>query len=138
MKRIHFDTMLNWIWIVIVVLSVVFILIGTFEIFEFENSEINKRISFVGFLLQVIYVTLVFWYKNYVLWNKRGSIIRINSFMTKSLNFDQIKTSELDEKKLILTKYNGSKVTFDMNNIAESDTHQLNDLILKHVSNTIH
>ena len=138
MKRIHFDTMRNWIWIVIVVLSVVFILSGTFEIFEFENPEINKRISFVGFLLQVIYVTRVFWYKNYVLWNKRGAIIRINSFMTKSLNFDQIKTSELDEKKLILTKYNGSKVTFDMNNIAESDTHQLNNLILKHVSNTIH
>ena len=138
MKRIHFDTIRNWIWIVIVVLSVVFILSGTFEIFEFENPEINKRISFVGFLLQVIYVTRVFWYKNYVLWNKRGAIIRINSFMNKSLNFDQIKTSELDEKKLILTKYNGSKVTFDMNNIAESDTHQLNNLILKHVSNTIH
>ena len=35
MKRIHFVTMKNWIWIAILVLSLVFILGGTFEFFEF-------------------------------------------------------------------------------------------------------
>ena len=47
--------------------------------------------------------------------------------MGKSLSFDQIKTTELNEKKLTITKVNGKKVTFDLNEIAESDAQKLNE-----------
>ena len=123
--------MKNWIWIAILILSLIFIFGGTFEIFEFENPKLNKGISAIGFFLQVIYFSKMFWYKNYVQWNKKGAVIRINSWSGKSFSFNQIKKAELIEKKLIITKDNGNTVTFDLNEIAESDTQKLNEIILK-------
>ena len=131
MKKIHFDDMRNWIWIAILILSLIFILGGTFELFEFENPKLNKRINAVGYFLQVIYFSKMFWHKNYVQWNKKGAVVRINSFLGKTLRFDEIKTTELNEKKLIITKFSGNKITFDLNEIAESDTQKLNELIIK-------
>lgn len=130
-KKIHFDNMKNWIWIAILILSLIFILTGTFELFEFENPKLNKRISAIGFFLQVIYFSKMFWYKNYVQWNKKGANIRVNSFWGKSLSFNQIKKTEFIEKKLIITKENGNTVMFDLNEIAESDTKKLNEIITK-------
>ena len=48
-KKIHFDHMKSWIWIFILFLSLIFILVGFFELFEFENPKLNKRISAIGF-----------------------------------------------------------------------------------------
>lgn len=76
----------------------------------------------------------MFWYKNYMHWNKQRSVIRINSFISKSLSFDQIKTTELTQEKLIITKNNGDRMTFDLNKIVGSDTQKLNQII---VENTI-
>lgn len=139
MKRIHFDNLnKNWFLITILVLSIVFLLVGIFEFIPFENPKINKRISGIGFLLQALFFSRLFWYKNYIQWNKKGAVIRINSFMGKSLSFDQIKTTELNEKKLTITKVNGKKVTFDLNEIAESDAQKLNEIIVKNtIANTV-
>ncbi|RAJ26691.1 hypothetical protein LX77_00946 [Gelidibacter algens] len=51
--------------------------------------------------------------------------------MGTTLNFNQIKKTELIEKKLIITKINGNQVTFDLNNIAASDIQRLNDILVK-------
>ncbi len=59
-KKIHFDNMKSWIWIFILFLSLIFILVGFFELFEFENPKLNKRISAIGFFLQVIYFSKMF------------------------------------------------------------------------------
>lgn len=131
MKSIHFDNMRNWIWIIILVLSIVFILVGTFEVFEFQYPKINKRISAMGFSLQIVYFSKMFWYKNYVQWNKKGAVIKINSFMGKSLSFDDIKMTELVDKKLSITKTNDLKLTFDLKEIADTDTHKLHEIIIK-------
>ncbi|WP_245617626.1 hypothetical protein [Siansivirga zeaxanthinifaciens] len=109
----------------------IFILAGAFELFEFENPKLNKRISAVGFILQVIYFSKMFWYKNYIQWNKKGAVIRINSFSAKSLSFEKIKKTELNDNKLIVTKTNGNKITFDLNEIVESDKQKLNEIIIK-------
>lgn len=137
-KKIQFDNMNNWIWIVILILSLIFILIGSFELIEFENPKLNKSISAIGFFLQVIYFSKMFWYKNYVQWNKKGVIVRINSFMGKTLRFDEIIKTELIEKKLIITKENGTTVTFDLNKITKSDQQKLNEIIVKNtIANTV-
>ena len=132
MKRIHFDNLniRKWFWIAIMMLSLIFILVGTFEVFEFDNSKLNKRISGVGFLFQGVYYSKMFWYKNYIQWNKKGAVIRINSFLLKSLSFDQIQKTELTQNELIITKYNGKAVIFNLNAIAENDIHELNEIIL--------
>ena len=102
-----------------------------FELFEFKNPKLNKRISAIGFFLQLVYFSKMFWYKNYVQWNKKGAIVRVNSWISKSLNFDQIKKTELIQNTLIITKNNGEIVTFDLNEIKETDTQKLNEIIVK-------
>ena len=112
---------------------------GFFELFEFENPKLNKRISAIGFFLLVVYFSKMFWYKNYVQWNKKGAVIRINSFTSKSLSFDEINKTELNDKKLIITKTNGNKVTFDLKEIEESDTRKLNEILVKNtIANNVY
>lgn len=137
MKRIHLDNMRHWFWIMLLIFSVILIFIGSFELIEFENSKIIKKIGAFGFLLFAVYFSRMFWHKNFVQWNKKGALIKINSFMGKSLSFDQIKMSELNEKNLIITKVNGNKVTFDLNEIAENDSQKLHEIILKNATNTL-
>ena len=78
-----------------IVLSSVFIITGGFELIEFENPKVNKIISAIGFFLQVIYFSRLFWHKNTVQWNDKGIVIRIKSFLGKSLRFDEIKADFL-------------------------------------------
>ncbi|MBT3547952.1 MAG: hypothetical protein HN487_09730 [Flavobacterium sp.] len=140
MKKIHFHNLgkKNY-WILLIIFSLVFILVGIFEPFEFENEKTYKYISSFGFFLQAIYFSKLFWHKNTVQWNKKGATIRINSFMGRSLSFDQIRKTELIEKKLIVTKNDGKTVTFDLNEILESDTKKLNQIIIKNtIANTVY
>ena len=131
MKKIHFDNLgKNKYWIIIILLSLVLIFIEELPI-ELENPKAYSYIRASGFFLQAIYWSKLFWFKNTVQWNKKGAVIRINSFMEKSLSFDQIKKTELNENKLIVTKTSGEIITFDLNEIAESDRQKLNEIIIK-------
>jgi len=132
MKRIHFDNLgkKNY-WIILIILSLIFILIGVIEPFEFENEKIYKYISSCGFLLQALYFSKLFWYKNTVQWNDKGIVIRIKSFLGKSLRFDEIKATELNGKEMTLTKTDGRKIIIDLNEISESDTLKLNEIMIK-------
>ncbi|WP_055437422.1 hypothetical protein [Lacinutrix algicola] len=134
MNKIHFDNMKNWFWIMVLILSVSFIIGGSFGIFKFENPRINKVITAIGFLLQVIYFSRIFWYKNYVQWNKKGAVIKINSFRSKSLSFNEITTTEINDEKLVVTTINEKVTTFNLRNIIKSDVQRLNDII---VSNSV-
>ncbi|WP_445908804.1 hypothetical protein [Yeosuana sp.] len=131
MKRIHFDNMKNKFWITIFILSVICFIVGIFEPIEFSNKDLNKYFLKSGFMLQALYFSRMFWYKNYVQWNKKGANIRVNSFWGKSLSFDQVKKTELNEKTLTITKNNGNEITLDLNKIAESDSQKLNEIIIK-------
>jgi len=137
MKKIHFDNLgKNRYWIIIILLSLILIFIEELPI-EFENPKVYKYLRVSGFLLQVVYWSKLFWFKNTVQWNKKGAVIRINSFMGKSLSFDQIKKTELNENELIITKTDGEIITFDLNEIEESDTQKLNEIIAKNtIANT--
>lgn len=131
MKRIHFDNMRNKFWISIFILSVICFIIGIFEPIDFSKQDVNKYIMKIGFLLQAIYFSRMFWYKNYVQWNKKGANIRVNSFWGKSLNFEQIKATELNEKTLTITRTNGNKIIFNLNEIVDSDSQKLNEIIIE-------
>ena len=132
MKRIHFDHLGKGnYWIILIILSLIFIVIGIAEPFEFENEKIYKYISATGFLLQAIYFSKLFWYKNTVQWNNKGIVIRIKSFLGKSLRFDEIKATELNGKILTLTKSDGKIITLDLNEFAEFDTQKLNEIMIE-------
>lgn len=138
MEKIYFDNLRNNFWIGIFILSTLCLIFGIFEIIEFSNPDINGYIRKSGFLLQALYFSKMFWYKNYVQWNKMGAVIRINSLFGKSFKFLEVQSTELNNKTLTITKINGEKITIDLNKISESDIQKLNEVIVKNtIANSV-
>ena len=136
MDKIKFDNMnRDWKWGVIIVLSLVLILVGLIEPIPFDNPKIYKKVSALGFFLQTIYFSRLFWYKNYVQWNKVGVNIKINSFLGKSLRFDEIKSVNLEGSKLEITPYGGRRnIEFDLSKIEPNDRQLLDDILRRRIS----
>ena len=102
-----------------------------FEYLVFENPKTNKYLNAIGFLIVFGINSQMFWYRNYVQWNKRGIFIRIKSFLGKNITFKDIKSYELSNKILTLKLTNGNKIEIDLNHIVETDALKLHDIISK-------
>lgn len=138
MEKIYFDNLRNNFWIGIFILSTLCLIFGIFEIIEFSNPDINAYIRKSGFLLQALYFSKMFWYKNYFQWNKVGAVIRINSLFGKSFKFLEVQRTGLNNKTLTIFKTNGVKITVDLKRISESDIQKLNEVIVKNtIANSI-
>lgn len=130
MKRIKFDNLQhNWFQISLVLICLLCIIFGFFEIIQFQNPSINKGISAIGYLILTIYYSRMFWYTNYVQWNKKGIVIRIKPFFGKSISFKSIERTKLENNTLTVYKYDGNSYDFNMKDIDENDSKKLNDLI---------
>lgn len=132
MKRIHFGNLNKkgrWILLPLIFIGLFLIINGAFDIIEFTNPKTNKYLNAIGYLIIFGFSTQMFWYKNYVQWNKRGILIRIKSFFGKNIKFKEIKSSELTDKKLIITEEYGNKIEIDLTHIVESDVIKLYEII---------
>jgi len=130
MNRIKFDNFqTNWFIISLTFIAIFCLIFGVFEIIEFENPKINKRISAVGYLYQAVFFSRMFWFKNYVQWNKKGLVIRIKHFWGTSISFEDIETSLLENDVLTIYKKNGVSYNFDLKNVDENDSKKLNVII---------
>jgi len=134
MKHIHFDNNKNWGWVILLILSLFFIVSGTFEFFEFENPKINKRISAVGFLFQIIYFSKMFWYKNYVQWNEKGITIKLNIIVSTTLSFKDITAYHIQDHKLVICRKGGATSTFNIDDIVKDDIEKLQQIIAHHIA----
>jgi len=134
MKKIHFGNLNKkgrWILLPLILIGLFIIINGAFDFIEFANLKMNKYLNTIGYLIFFGISTQMFWYQNYVQWNKRGILIRIKSFFGKNIKFKEIKSSELNDKKLIITETYGNKIEIDLSHIIESDAEKLFDIINK-------
>lgn len=126
--------MRNGFNIAILLISLILILSGTFKLFGDTSTKLNKISAVIGFLLQAIYFSRMFWYKNYVQWNTNGIVIRIGSFFGKTINYKDIKTVQNDFSSLNINKKNGSTLKIGVQGIEKTDVEKLHHLITSHVS----
>ncbi|PIB27863.1 hypothetical protein BFP78_15750 [Gaetbulibacter sp. 5U11] len=142
MKKIHFGNLNKkgrWILLPLILIGLFLIINGTFDFIEFANPKMNKYLNAIGYLIVFGFSTQMFWYQNYVQWNKRGILIRIKSFFGKNIKFKEIKSSELNDKKLIIIETYGNKIEIDLSHIIESDVEKLMDIINKNtIANTVY
>jgi hypothetical protein len=125
MKKIHFnDISKDKFFIILMIISISCIIIGTLRLMPFENIIINKYISGFGFLSQAIIHSRMFWYKNYMQWNKNGIVIRIKSFFGVNLSFEDIKSVSFENKILSLTTHYKTH-QIDLNDINDTDCKKL-------------
>ena len=130
----HFENLRDWKLVSILIISAILLILGIFEPFEFISPEIYDKILPAGFLLQIIYTSRIFWYKNYVQWNKLGMTLKINSFFGKHYSFDQISGVEMNTDTLTITKTNGTKTAYNIAGMEKRDALQLQHLILERTS----
>ncbi|TDE07695.1 hypothetical protein [Flavobacterium sandaracinum] len=126
MKKIHFNHLTFKKWTsLLMVLSIVCILIGGFEIFEFEYKRTNRMLASIGYLCQAIYYSKMFWFKNYVEWNKLGMNIKLNSFLSKSITFENVEKLELDNNTLKIIQKSGRNKIFEIDDVPRNDLEKL-------------
>ncbi|MBZ9778428.1 hypothetical protein LB452_05770 [Psychroflexus sp. CAK8W] len=129
MQRIHFDKLsVDWVRVTLLIASALCILIGYGMIFNYENG----LISAFGFLIQIFILSRIFWYKNFVQWNKKGIVIKTNSFKSKTITFEDIKTTipKKDVIKLELQSRSDKKIK--LRNIHEDDINRLIRILVEH------
>ena len=111
------------------IISLVLILIGSFEIIDFEYKRTNKILASIGFFTQALYFSKMFWYKNYVEWNKLGMNIKINRIISKSIKFDNVKKLEVDNYNFKIIQKCGREKIFEIHNIESNDLEKLLKII---------
>lgn len=134
MKKLHFDDLSKQkYWILLLVMSLVLVLSGFFKPFDFENPKVYQYFSIVGFLVQVLFFSRLFWYKNNVQWNKKGVVLRIKPYFGKSIRFEEVKAVELHENTMTIRKWDGPDVSIDLSEIIQSDRKMLLQLLQQHI-----
>ena len=95
-KRLHFDKLDKWPSVVLIVLALICISVGIFEVFPNLSPTWTKRIAALGYVFLILHFGKMFVRPNYVGWNKRGMHIRIKSLLGESLRFKDIKSTDLE------------------------------------------
>jgi hypothetical protein len=126
MKNIHFNHLRFKHWSTFVILlAFLCIVFGFFEIIDFNSPEINKKVSALGYILTTIYFTKMFWFRNYVEWNKLGMNIKLNKWISKSISFDEVSEVILTDSTLTIIEKSGFKKNFQIDTINSEDVAKL-------------
>ena len=87
MQKIYFQNLSrNWSQRLLLVSALIILLTGYGVIFSYEN----KWLIILGFLALMVYQSQMFWFKNYVGYNKVGIVIKTHYIKSKSLKFKEI------------------------------------------------
>ena len=126
MERIHFENRRDGKMIVIQIIAFIGLIAGIYEVIEFDKIGLY---FIIGLSFQVLYLSKMFWYKNYVLWSEKGGVIRIKSFFGESLNASEIRSSELKDRIMTIIKIDGEQIMIDLNHVQEEDGQRLKSMI---------
>ncbi|WP_026708089.1 hypothetical protein [Flavobacterium frigidarium] len=130
MKRIKFDNVAkSWPLITLMLISILCLIFGTFEIIEFANPKLNKRLAGTGSLIQVLFYFRMFWFRNYVQWTKKGALIRIKSFWGETIQFDELSHATLEHKNLKIFNGDAVRYEFDLRDFEREDAEKLHTII---------
>jgi hypothetical protein len=131
MKRIYFNHISGWKNGIIIIPTLICFLISSFELFNEPYTQWNKRIFGIGSVLLVIFFLKMTYGRYYVGWNKVGITIRIKSFLGKSFNFKDVKSTDLQNGILTVVKKDGIKIELDLREIEKSDVDRLSEILIK-------
>ena len=141
MKNINFQDLTskkNIFVVSFLAICMIFMFLNMFEIFKFENIRTNKILILIFFIGLTLYSSRIFWYKNVVQWNRKGMAIRINSFMGKSISFDEIRKVIFTEKQIDIIEFSGKKHIINLENINVESIDKLKEILSLNLKNKIY
>ncbi len=125
-KRIHFNKLEKGTNAILILCALIFVSVGIFDLFPDLSQVWTKRISMLGYIFIVVHFWKIFIHPNYVGWNKHGMHIRIKTILGKRLSFKDIKSTDLENGVLKISKLDGKKIELDLNGIEAEDIERLN------------
>ena len=132
MNKIHFDHLNfrdNKAQFILLILAFILIILNFLEFWTFENPKIGKLINIAIFLFLAFIHSKIFWYKNFVQWNKKGIMIKLNEFWGKNFQFEEISNYNIQNNELIISKYDGQKKVFNLQNIESESINRLANIL---------
>ncbi|QCX54338.1 hypothetical protein [Elizabethkingia sp. JS20170427COW] len=137
MKKIYFDQLNiknNKIQFFLIVLSGMILLNSLCEFIIFENERLNNWIKIIPYLIITFLLSKMFWFKNIVQWNKKGIVIKLNGSSGKSYKFKEIDNFNVQNEKLEIKKYNGTKSIFELKNIEPKSIENLQNILAQNLN----
>ncbi|AEK22432.1 hypothetical protein CGC56_08815 [Capnocytophaga canimorsus] len=89
----------------------------------------NKYLRVSFYLFLTIYLSKMFWFRNYFEWNKMGFLIKINSFFGKNYMVSDIQTIVFQFDGVKIIKNNGNEKTFCLKHITAESKQRLFDIL---------
>ncbi len=125
MKHIHFNKLNRFQSIILLLIGLVLILIGFYKNYLGEGSLWTSISTVIGYLFFGLHFSKMFWYKNYVEWNKKGVVYRIKTRFGKTLRFNQVGNVALKNNILFVTLNDGSITEIDLHEVFPEDQKKL-------------
>ena len=129
MKKINFDQLnfrSNKTQFFLMILAGTLILLNFLEVFNNFDPRIEKYSNVIAYFILMLIFSKMFWFKNYVQWNKKGIMIKLNNSWGKNYRFEEISNVNIENNQLIISKFNGQRNNFNLQNI---DRESINKLI---------
>jgi len=109
------------------------LLLQMFEVIQFESKTVNKLIFLLPFFTISLIKSKIFWYKNFVQWNSKGIVIKINSFLGTNVRFSEVHSFQCKNGKLILKMLYTKNKIIDLENIREADIDKLYTILRQYL-----
>ena len=132
MKKIKFDQLnftSNKAQFFLMILSGILILLNFLEVFNNSDPRFAKYSNTIAYFILTLIFSKMFWFKNYVQWNKKGIMIKLNNSWGKNYRFEEISNFNLQNSELIISKFNGQKNAFNLQNIEPESIKKLINIL---------
>jgi hypothetical protein len=120
------------------IIAVIFLIGGSGVFFDYNNFAL----VFLSILIILFDLSRFFWYKNYVRYNSKIILIKINMNWGKTFVFDDIKKVKVTSSEMIITT-KSTNYTIDLYKIDRNDIDDLADILVgnsgaKYVNKVMH
>lgn len=131
MKKVHFDKLDGRKNKLLAIPMILFLLIYVYTAFTNRDSNLHQIAAITGFGFAVIFLGKQFFYRNYVGWNKKGLLLRLNSFTSKSIPFHRIESYNISNGRLEIFRKDQKHFTFKLEGISDQDIKKILEILRK-------
>ncbi|WP_062616148.1 hypothetical protein [Flammeovirga sp. SJP92] len=133
MKKIRIYHIPAFIEKIIVVVSFLLVAIGSFS----ENFGISALLEDIlivgGFVLLLLYQSRVWWFKNYVEWNKKQIYLKLGAGKGIKLKFATLNSCILQKELLLIKLKNGETISISIKEYNRSEVQKLQLLFMENI-----
>ena len=127
MKKIHFHNLNSKFNIAIGISLIAVLLLSFLPVIEsFIKPSKLRSIFFI--LNGIFYFRLILW-RNRVAYNKKSIRIKINSFLSKLVEFKDVRSINYNDSFLTIVMFRRNTLNIDISGIDKTDVAKLEDLI---------